>query len=127
MQLYSLTPAEIEDFIYRHEAVEAVCVVGVPHVSDGNHIRAYVQVKEGKSVTEQELCNYVKGLCFLNYSLKTIELILILVFLENMGFQKRLRAGVKFVDVMPRTTIEKVDRQFFKRQVKDELLTELVE
>src|SRR5699024_9065978 len=32
---WSIFPAEIEDFLYRHEAVEAACVVGVRHVTDG--------------------------------------------------------------------------------------------
>ena len=44
-----------------------------------------------------------------------------------MGYQNRLLAGVRFVPVIPRTVIGKVDRQHFKNLVKDELLTELVD
>ena len=60
-KLYSLIPAEIEDFLHRHEAVEAVCVVGVPHVTDGNLIRAYVKVVEGKEVDRQHFKRLVAG------------------------------------------------------------------
>lgn len=60
-KLYSLIPAEIEDFLQRHEAVAAACVVGVPHATEGHHIRAYVELVEGGQVSEQELADYVSG------------------------------------------------------------------
>ncbi|KAH9394537.1 hypothetical protein TYRP_004591 [Tyrophagus putrescentiae] len=60
-KLYSLIPAEIEDFISRHEAVAAVCIVGVPHSIEGSYIRAYVEVAPGKTLTEQQLIDYVSG------------------------------------------------------------------
>lgn len=60
-KLYSLIPAEIEDFLHRHRAVAAVCIVGVPHVSEGNYIRAYIELVKGETVTEQELIRYVAG------------------------------------------------------------------
>lgn len=101
-KLYSLIPAEIEDFVQRHPAVASACVVGVPHASEGHHIRAYVELVQGQKVSEEELANYVS---------------------ENMGTQKKLRAGVRFIDSMPRTLIGKVDRQYFKKLVKDELIT----
>lgn len=62
-KLYSLIPAEIEDFIAQHEAVEAVCIVGVAHSTEGSYIRAYVEVASQKTVTEQELIDYVAGKC----------------------------------------------------------------
>lgn len=60
-KLYSLIPAEIEDFISRHEAVAAVCIVGVSHSIEGSYIRAYVEVAPGKTLTEQQLIDYVSG------------------------------------------------------------------
>ena len=41
---------------------------------------------------------------------------------DNMGSQKQLRGGVHFIAEMPRTMIGKVDRQYFKKLVKSELL-----
>jgi len=43
-------------------------------------------------------------------------------FSDQMAFQKQLRAGVMFVDAMPRTIIGKIDRQYFKNLAKDEIL-----
>jgi len=60
-KIWSVVPAEIEDFIERHPAVEGVCVVGVPHFTDGYLLRAYVKVSEEQQVSEQELVDYVKG------------------------------------------------------------------
>lgn len=44
-----------------------------------------------------------------------------------MGFQKQLRAGVRFIEKMPRTALEKIDRAYFKKLVQQELLTEVCE
>ena len=44
-----------------------------------------------------------------------------------MGFQKRLRGGVRFVDKIPRTQVGKIVRQYFKNLVKDELITEHID
>ncbi|KAJ6217637.1 hypothetical protein RDWZM_008794 [Blomia tropicalis] len=105
-RLWTVIPGEIELCIHQNPSVMAVCVVGVPHITDGNHIRAYVQLKEDAIVSEQELIDYIK---------------------DNMGFQKRLRAGVCFVPEIVRNQIGKVDKQYYKQLVKGELLTEQVE
>lgn len=96
-RLYTVIPAEIEDFLYGVEGVEGVCVVGVPDPVDGELVRAYVQLKKGAQVTEKQLIDAVA---------------------ENMGNQKQLRGGVHFVPIMPRTMIGKVDRQYFKNLAK---------
>ncbi|KAH9396484.1 hypothetical protein TYRP_019503 [Tyrophagus putrescentiae] len=46
---------------------------------------------------------------------------------KNMGTQKRLRAGVRFIETMPVTLIGKVDRQYFKKLVAGEMITEVIE
>lgn len=44
-----------------------------------------------------------------------------------MGYNKRINGGVRFIDSMPRTLIGKIDRPYFKKMVKDELLTDKAE
>ena len=39
-----------------------------------------------------------------------------------MGYQNRLNGGVQFVDHVPRISMGKVDRQYFKRLVEHELI-----
>ena len=52
-------PKEIEDFIYTHPKVSDVQVIGVPDKQYGEEIMACVIVKEGESLTEEELKEYV--------------------------------------------------------------------
>jgi non-ribosomal peptide synthetase component E (peptide arylation enzyme) len=39
-----------------------------------------------------------------------------------MGFIKQLRAGVKFVDEIPRISVGKIDRKYFKQLVSNEII-----
>jgi non-ribosomal peptide synthetase component E (peptide arylation enzyme) len=39
-----------------------------------------------------------------------------------MGFVKQLRAGVVFVDQIPRLGIGKIDRKYFKQLVSNEII-----
>jgi acyl-CoA synthetase (AMP-forming)/AMP-acid ligase II len=54
---YSVFPAEIEDFFYKHEAIHEVAVIGVPDAYRGETIKAYVVLKPAyqDNVTEQDL------------------------------------------------------------------------
>lgn len=55
----NIYPKEIEDFIYTHPKVRDVQVVGIPSKVYGEEIMAYVIPKEGASVTEEEIKDYV--------------------------------------------------------------------
>ncbi len=57
---YNVYPREIEEVILTHEQVSLVAVVGVPHDSHGEEIKAYVIRNEGASVTEDELVEWCK-------------------------------------------------------------------
>jgi fatty-acyl-CoA synthase len=48
-------PREIEEFLYTHEAVEDVQVIGVPSEKFGEEVMAWVKVKSGYAVTPAEL------------------------------------------------------------------------
>jgi long-chain acyl-CoA synthetase len=52
---FNVYPAEVEEVIASHPAVEAVAVVGVAHPHTGEAVKAYVVVAEGASVEEDEL------------------------------------------------------------------------
>lgn len=98
---FSVIPAEIEEFLLTNEAVSAVCVVGVKHVTEGQFARAYVQLVAGKQVTEEEIVNSVK---------------------HSLGYTKWLRAGVHFVHRMPLNGSRKIDRKYFQNLIQNELL-----
>ncbi len=57
----NIYPKEIEDFIYTHEKVRDVQVIGVPDEQYGEEIMACVILKEGVTATEDEISEYVRS------------------------------------------------------------------
>jgi fatty-acyl-CoA synthase len=56
----NIYPKEIEDFIYTHPAVKDVQVIGVPSKAYGEEVMACVILKEGMTLTEDEMKEYVR-------------------------------------------------------------------
>jgi long-chain acyl-CoA synthetase len=52
---FNVYPAEVEDALMEHPAVEACAVVGVPHPHSGEAVKAFVVVKPGEAVEEDDL------------------------------------------------------------------------
>ena len=57
----NIYPKEIEDFIYTHPKVKDVQVIGVPDQQYGEEIMACVILKEGMTMSEDELKEYVRS------------------------------------------------------------------
>ena len=55
----NIYPKEIEEFIYTHDKVKDVQVIGVPDEQYGEEICACIILKEGESMTEQEMKQYI--------------------------------------------------------------------
>ena len=56
----NIYPKEIEEFIYTHPKVSDVQVIGVPDEQYGEEIMACVVLKEGESMTADEMKQYVR-------------------------------------------------------------------
>ena len=54
-------PVEIEDFLMAHEDIEAVQVTGVPDPKYGEEIIAWISLKEGKNLSEDDIKEFCKG------------------------------------------------------------------
>lgn len=54
-------PVELEDFLMAHDAIEAVQVTGVPDSKYGEEIIAWISLKEGKIVSEDDIKQFCKG------------------------------------------------------------------
>ena len=56
--LFQVVPTNIEKHLMTHPAVEDAGVVGLPHDVDGELPLAFVVVRDGHSVTADELVGY---------------------------------------------------------------------
>jgi fatty-acyl-CoA synthase len=54
-------PREVEEFLYSHPAVEVVQVIGVPDARYGEELCAWVRLRRGQELTEDELRAYCAG------------------------------------------------------------------
>lgn len=57
----NIYPREIEEFLYTHECVADVQVVGIPCEKFGEEIVAWVQLHQGDEISEDDLKEYCKG------------------------------------------------------------------
>ena len=57
---YNVYPREVEEALYAHPAVAEAAVIGVSDLRLGEEVHAVVAVKDGESVTEAELIEFVK-------------------------------------------------------------------
>ena len=83
---FNVYPREIEEFLMTHEAVSLAAVIGVPHESHGEEIKAVLILNDGAEVTEDEIVAWAK---------------------EEMAGYKYPRI-VEFVDALPMTSTGKI-------------------
>ncbi len=86
---YKVWPREVEDVLYEHDAVREAAVVGVPDEYRGETVKAFVSLRAGKSVSEEDLIAFTK---------------------ERMAAYKYPRQ-IEFLDEVPKTVTGKVLRR----------------
>ncbi len=57
----NIYPREIEEFLYTHPKILDVQVVGVPDEKYGEQVLACIKVREGETLTEEEVKRYCEG------------------------------------------------------------------
>jgi len=57
----NIYPREIEEFLHHHEKIADVYVVGVPDIKYGEELCAWIKVKSGQALTEEEVKEFCKG------------------------------------------------------------------
>jgi len=83
---FNVYPREIEEVLMSHGEVSLAAVIGVPHESHGEEVKAFVILNEGATITEDELVAWGK---------------------EQMAAYKYPRI-VKFVSALPMTATGKI-------------------
>jgi len=92
-------PREIEEYLYTHPDIDDVQVIGVPDERYGEELMAWVILRPGASMTEQEAKDFCKG--------------------QIAHF--KIPRYVKFVDAFPMTVTGKVQKFKMRDSAIDEL------
>ena len=57
---FNVYPREVEEVLYAHPAIAEAAVIGMPHPSHGEEVKAVVALKPGASATPDEIIAYTK-------------------------------------------------------------------
>ncbi|PAV27646.1 long-chain fatty acid--CoA ligase [Virgibacillus profundi] len=57
---YNIYPREVEEVLYEHEGVLETVVAGIPDPYRGETVKAYIVLKDGYSITDEELNTYCR-------------------------------------------------------------------
>lgn len=57
---YNIYPREIEEVLYEHEGIQEAVVVGIPDPYRGETVKAYVVLKAGSKLNEEDLNSYCR-------------------------------------------------------------------
>ncbi|MBA2881849.1 long-chain acyl-CoA synthetase [Desulfosalsimonas propionicica] len=95
---FNVYPRDIEDILYQHPKVQLVAVVGVPDDKSGEAVKAFIQVKPGEQVSEQEIRDFCK---------------------QNMAGYKRPKF-IDFRDDIPVSPVGKVLRRVLRDEEMDQ-------
>jgi fatty-acyl-CoA synthase len=95
----NIFPREIEDFLYTHQAIEQVEVIGTPDEKYGEEICAWIKLREGQSATADDIRTFCKG--------------------KIAHF--KIPRYIKFVDSFPMTITGKVQKFVMREQMAREL------
>ena len=95
----NLFPREIEEFLFRHPAVDDAQVFGVPDAKFGEELCAWIKLREGATATEDEIREFCRG--------------------RIAHF--KIPRYIRFVDEFPMTVTGKVQKFVMREQMIEEL------
>lgn len=89
----NIYPAEVEEVLYKHPDILECAVIGVPDEEWGERVKAYIVMKEGKSMTAEEVISHC---------------------LKHLASYKKPKE-VEFIDALPRNAAGKVLKQVLRK------------
>jgi fatty-acyl-CoA synthase len=99
----NIYPREIEEFLFRHPKIQSVQVFGVPDAKYGEEVCAWVVLRAGEAMTDEELREFCSG---------------------QIAHYKVPRY-VRFVEELPMTVTGKVQKFVMRERMIDELHLEV--
>ncbi len=95
----NIFPREIEEFLYQHPKIELAEVIGVPDAKYGEQVCAWIKLRDGETVSEDEIKQFCKG--------------------KIAHF--KIPHYIKFVDSFPMTVTGKVQKYVMREMMSNEL------
>ncbi|UCD80025.1 MAG: long-chain fatty acid--CoA ligase [Desulfobacterales bacterium] len=90
---YNIYPVELDDVLMGHPKILEACTIGIPHEYRGETVKAFIVVKDGQKLTEEEVVAYCK---------------------ENLAAYKVPKI-IEFIDELPKSAVGKI----LRRKLKD--------
>jgi long-chain acyl-CoA synthetase len=90
---YNIYPVELDDVLMGHPKILEACTIGIPHEYRGETVKAFIVVKEGENLTEEDVSNYCK---------------------DNLAAYKVPKI-IEFIDELPKSAVGKI----LRRKLKD--------
>jgi fatty-acyl-CoA synthase len=95
----NIYPREIEEFLFRHPAIEQAAVVGLPDPKYGEELCAWIKLKAGAAATESEIRDFCRA---------------------KLAHYK-VPKYIKFVESFPQTVTGKIQKFKIRDLMKEEL------
>lgn len=89
-----VAPAELEELLRTHPKIVDAAVIGIPDHRKGEVAKAFVVVREGERITEDEVKEFVK---------------------ERVAEYKQLEGGVVFLKVIPKNAAGKIIKKELRK------------
>jgi fatty-acyl-CoA synthase len=97
----NIYPREIEEFLYRHPAIVDVQVFGIPDARYGEDLCAWIKIRAGESLTEED----VKAFC------------------KDQIAHYKVPRHIRFVDEFPMTVTGKMQKYLMRAAMAEDLAT----
>jgi long-chain acyl-CoA synthetase len=91
---YNIYPVEIDNVLFDHPKILEACTIGVPDAYRGETTKAFIVLKEGESMTADEVIAFTR---------------------EKLAAYK-VPKQVEFVDELPKSTVGKILRRELREQ-----------
>jgi long-chain acyl-CoA synthetase len=90
---YNIYPVELDDVLMGHPKIMEACTIGIPHDYRGETVKAFIVVKKGERLTEDDVKEYCK---------------------KNLAAYKVPKI-IEFIDELPKSAVGKI----LRRKLKD--------
>ncbi len=96
---FNVYPREIEEELYKHTSIEEASVVGIDNEYRGQSVKAFIKLRVGEEVTEDQIKNFLKGKLA----------------------KYKLPSQIEFVKEMPKTMVGKISKKDLVKNSKKKI------